>query len=290
MDVSIIIVNYNTCKLTLECLKSVYQKTDGLSFEIIVVDNASSDNSVLKIQNAFPEVILIKSTENLGFGKANNLGYKLSKANHILLLNPDTVLINNAIKILSDFLNNMKSISIVGGQLYKADGITKTHSYSYFFPSIIMELDILFNGLITRIYDHFKIKCNQTYFEVAYITGADMMLRRSDLNEIGFFDERFFLYYEETELSHRFKLKGKLSAFVSKAKIIHLEGESFPITKYRNKKFLEGRNTYYLITSSKFYKFICDIIWYSNGILIFISNKFSYLKAYFNKIIFSKKH
>ena len=133
MDVSIIIVNYNTQELTLQCLRSVYEKTAGISFEVIVVDNASSDDSVKQVRIEFPQVILIESPENLGFGRANNLGFENSTGDYIFLLNSDTLLINNAIEILWRFLNQNFDIAIVGGQLFEEDGVTITHSYSFVF-------------------------------------------------------------------------------------------------------------------------------------------------------------
>jgi len=263
MDVSVIIVNYNTRDLTLQCLRSVYEKTTGLSYEVIVVDNASLDASVEQIRLEFPQATLIKSPENLGFGRANNLGYEYSKGNYIFLLNSDTILINNGIEILWQFLNEHVDIAIVGGQLFEKDGLRTTHSYSYIFPSILMELDILLRGSITRRIEKKMMKSIATdrFVPVAYITGADMMLRRSDIQQYGFFDPNFFLYFEETELSYRYHCKGKISAFVPDAKIIHLAGGSFSLAKARSKFYLEGRRKFYKITHSILYHMMTNFIW-----------------------------
>lgn len=263
MDVSIIIVNYNTCALTLQCLYSVYEKTAGLSFEVIVVDNASSDDSVVQIKKEFPQVTLIESVENLGFGKANNLGFEQSSGNYIFLLNSDTLLINNAIALLWKFLEEHSEFAIAGGQLYEADANTPTHSYCYLFPSLLMELDILLRGAITHRIDKRRLKyvIKKGFDEVAYITGADMMLRRSDIQELGFFDPSFFLYFEETELSYRFYSHGKLSVFFPEAKIVHIAGASFPLAKARSKFYLEGRSNYYKINHSWAYHMLCNCIW-----------------------------
>jgi GT2 family glycosyltransferase len=263
MDVSIIIVNYNTRDFTLQCLKSVYEKTIGISFEVIVVDNASSDDSVIQIKQYFPQVNLIESTENLGFGRANNLGFDHSSGDYIFLLNSDTLLINNAIEILWHFLEEHDSFAIAGGQLYEGDGLTETHSYSHLFPSISMELDELLGGLISRFIDQKRLKFlkKDEFDRVAYITGADMMLRRSDIEELGFFDPIFFLYFEETELSYRFHKHGKISVFFPAAKIIHLAGASFSLGKARSNYYLDGRKKYYKITHSWIYHMICNIIW-----------------------------
>jgi GT2 family glycosyltransferase len=263
MDVSIIIVNYNTRDLTLQCLHSIYEKTTGLSFEVIVVDNASSDDSVKQIGLEFPQVTLIKSTVNLGFGRANNLGYEHSTGDYIFLLNSDTVLINNAIEILWQFLNNHVDVAIVGGQLFEKDGLEPTHSYSYVFPSLLMELDILLRGRITRRIEKKMIKfiAADGFVSVAYITGADMMLRRSDIQQYGFFNPSFFLYFEETELSYRYHRNGRISVFLPAAKIIHLAGGSFSLAKARSKFYVEGRRNYYKITHSILYHKMTNFIW-----------------------------
>ncbi len=263
MDVSVIIVNYNTRDLTLQCLRSVYEKTTGLSFEVIVVDNASSDDSVEQIGLDFPLATLIVSPENLGFGRANNLGYEHSTGDYIFLLNSDTILMNNAIEILWRFLNEHIDIAIVGGQLFEKDGLRTTHSYSHLFPSLLMELDILLRGRITRRIENKKLKFIEMdgFVPVAYITGADMMLRRSDIQQYGFFDPSFFLYFEESELSYRYHCKGKISVFVPEAKIIHLAGGSFSLAKTRSKFYIEGRRNYYKITHTIIYNKIANFIW-----------------------------
>jgi len=276
MDVSIIIVNYNTRDLTLQCLKSVYSITNGLTFEVIVVDNASKDDSVDRIKQLFPQTILIQSDKNLGFGCANNLGYQSSKGEFIFLLNSDTILINNAIKILWQFLKNHDDIAIVGGQLYAKDGLTKVHSYSCIFPSIFMEIDQLLSHRLTAIIDKNRQKrgIKDGFFNVAYVTGADMMLRRSDIEKLGFFDPTFFLYFEETELAYRYYVNGKISAFVSESKIIHLEGGSFSISKIRSKFFIDGRNKYFRINHSFFYHKIANLIWFVTLFFLFAKNIF----------------
>lgn len=276
MDVSIIIVNYNTKNLTLQCLESVYSFTKGLTFEVIVVDNSSYDDSISKIKQFYPQTILIESDKNLGFGIANNLGYLNSKGEFIFLLNSDTILINNAIKILWEFLNKHENIAIAGGQLYANDGLTKVHSYSCFFPSIFMEIDQLFGHIFSKLIEknRYEIIKKNGFFQVAFVTGADMMLRRSDIENLGFFDPLFFLYFEETELAYRYFKNGKISVFVPEAKIIHLEGGSFSLSKVRNKHFIDGRNIYYRMNHNIFYHKIANLIWYFNLSVNYIFNYF----------------
>ena len=122
MEISIIIVNYNTCDLTLQCLQSVYEKTVDVGFEVIVVDNASSDNSVEMIKKMFPQVKIIESVENLGFGKANNLGVKYANGDYLFLLNSDTILISNVIFEFYRFMQKSPQIAACGGNLIDASG------------------------------------------------------------------------------------------------------------------------------------------------------------------------
>jgi GT2 family glycosyltransferase len=126
-----------------------------------------------------------------------------------------------------------------------------------------MELDILLRGRITHRIENKKLKFieNNGFVPVAYITGADMMLRRTDIEKYGFFDPSFFLYFEETELSYRYYRNGRRSVFLPAAKIIHLAGGSFSLAKTRSKFYVEGRKNYYKITHSTLYHKTANFIW-----------------------------
>ena len=125
MDVSIIIVNYNTCDLTRNCLKSVFEQTKDIDFEVIVSDNGSKDGSIEMIKKEFPQVILIENNANLGFGAANNRGLKIAKGKYVFYLNSDTILLNNAVKCFFDYWENSPekdTIGALGGNLLNEDG------------------------------------------------------------------------------------------------------------------------------------------------------------------------
>jgi len=224
MDVSIIVVSYNTKDFTQNCLKSVFEKVQGVNFEIYVVDNNSSDGSCEMIEQEFPQVKLIKNKDNKGFGAANNIAIRDSKAKYVFLLNSDTVLLNNSVKIFFDFMEENQKVSCCGGNLYDKD---LTYRYSYgSFPTI---KSVLTNRLyLDKIFKspHKKTKEPLNILTVDSVSGANMFLRRSVLDEVGLFDEDFFLYYEETELSWRMKKSGYKSVIVPDAKIMHLEGAS----------------------------------------------------------------
>lgn len=230
MDVSIILVNYNTRDLTRDCLKSVFEKTSGIDFEVFVVDNASQDGSCEMIEQEFPQVKLIKNDKNLGFGAANNIAIRQSGAKYVFLLNTDTILLNNSVKIFFDYMEDPQNIDAgcCGGNLYNADG---THQHSYGKLPNVRRIAFSAVGLNFVFKKYYYNKLN-TYGkneenelkEVEYITGADMFLRKSVLDEIGLFDEDFFLYFEETELSFRMNRAGFKSIILPEAKIIHLCG------------------------------------------------------------------
>ena len=226
MDVSIIIVNYNTKEMTDNCIKSVIAKTQDVSYEIILVDNASTDGS-REYFTGNKDITYVYSEENLGFGKGNNLGLKYSTGRNILFLNSDTILINNAVKILSDFIDRNHNVGICGGNLY--DYCNKpTISFERERPGIVRELDLLLGQRLLKVIYGNSTRFNHSNrpMKVGYISGADFMTRKVVLDRYGGFSNDFFMYYEETELSDRIEKKGYSIMSVPDAKIIHLEGAS----------------------------------------------------------------
>lgn len=245
MDVSIIIVNFNTKQLTQNCINSVFEKTSNIFFEIILIDNASTDGSA-DIFRLDKRIIFIESEENLGFGKANNLGIKLAEGRNILFLNPDTLLINNVVKTLSDFLDSHTKIGVCGANLVD-DNLMPIKSFSRFLPGLEEEL----NDLTGHRWERFRYGKNTFYnytkkpLQVAFIVGADMMVRRSVLDIVGLFDKDFFLFYEETELSYRIKMAGYSIYSVPDAQLIHLISKSFNVPDYKLKAYYTSRQVYY---------------------------------------------
>jgi len=224
LDVSVILVNYNTKKLTINAVNSVFEKTEGVDFEIIVVDNASVDGSIEALKNTFGNRIkIIESRENLGFGKANNLAIKQTESKYIFLLNTDTLLMNNAIKILFDFMEQNPDIGVSGGNLYDSED-----NPTISFKPKLFRLENAFLNVFkyyirkcikqTRINDFNYSKRNK---KVGYIAGADMFIRKIALDASGLFDEDFFMYFEEAELTNRLTKNGWFSYSVPLAKISH---------------------------------------------------------------------
>lgn len=226
MDVSIIIVNYNTKELTKSCIDSIFEKTIGVTFEVILVDNASTDGSIDVFQKD-TRIIFVESGENQGFGRANNLGYQYASGKYIFLLNSDTILLNNAIY---EFYAYMESHSMntgcVGCELVDEAG---EPSYSFgTFPNIKF-----FVGKILEVY-RVRSSCfsfpnyssSKHPIVVDYSSGADMFIRRSVAELCGLFDKDFFMYFEEVEMQHRFRDKGFCSQVIDTPKIAHLFGGS----------------------------------------------------------------
>lgn len=234
MDVSVIIVNYHSEELIKACVKTVNEKTTGLEFEIIIVDNAGGQEALDQLQTIESEHIrIISSDSNLGFGKANNLGASYAEGKYLFLLNPDTELINNAVKILYDYSEEHPDTGIAGGNLYSKDGNPV--------PSFCMEYDTLKNErkdsswseiILSKVREKtnskrkVKKQFNDTNvpMEVAYIFGADMFMKKSVFDSANGFDPDFFMYAEEEELTRRIAAMGYNVICVPQAKIIHLEG------------------------------------------------------------------
>lgn len=237
LDVSIIIVNYNTKDFTRNCLKSVFEQTKDISFEVIVSDNGSTDGSVEMIKSEFPQVIFIENNENLGFGAANNRGLKIAKGKYIFYLNSDTVLLNNAVKIFFDYWENSPEKEKIGalGCVLQDDKGNLIHSGGEFpkYSTICRErfsetvhsyakyllLKFHLERLCLSARKQIKSEC-LILGEVDYVTGADLFMFN---DRFAKFDERFILYYEETDLQKNLrKMTGKKAFLISEPKIIHL--------------------------------------------------------------------
>lgn len=259
IEVSIIIVNYYSADLIIDCVNSIFAKTKDVVFEVIVVDNASADDSVNKLNRSLGEKItLIQSDINLGFGKANNLGAKYAVGEYLFLLNPDTILINDAVSVLHHYLEKHPEVGVAGGNLYALDGQPNPSFCTRFDELSAERKNASWHRIIKKkVKDKFKKKQNHiTEFnysdapkEVAYIFGADMMMKKSTFDLIGGFDPDFFMYAEEEELTWRIAQMGYSVMSVPQAKIIHLEGgttvteNSFSERQFRMR--MNGTMTYY---------------------------------------------
>jgi len=263
MEVSIIIVNYNTISLLCDAIDSILKKKTGILYEIIVVDNNSSDNSEKIIPQKYGnKVVYLKLPENIGFGRANNEGMKIAKGEKLFLLNPDTILRNNAAKILSDYMNEHPKVGVCGGNLFDEGG-NPAYSFMPVFPSILWEIDMLFYNFPFKLVwgKHYWFNKTGKARNVAHITGADMMVRKEIVEKTGGFDPDFFMYGEETEWIYRIKKLGYQIVSVPQAEITHLEGKSFSKDFVRAQMIRSGINLFYRKTRSAFYRSIVNAIY-----------------------------
>lgn len=230
INVSVIIVNYNTRELTHQCIESVKTQTKDVSYEIILVDNASKDGSMEYFEKQ-DNLIYIYSQENLGFGRANNLGFSKASGEYLLLLNSDTVLNNNAIKFFYDFMEAAPTDIACCGSFLKDRNLKIIHSYGRFHTFWNSLYERCFSPYMSRLgfsymkYDY-PIEKTENYYVVDYVTGADLFIRREIAESYGLFDPDFFMYNEDVELCKRYHDVGYKSVIIEAPQIIHLGGRS----------------------------------------------------------------
>lgn len=242
MDVSIIIVSYNTREVLQKCIESIKKNTHKVLYEIIVVDNASKDGSAEFIEYTYPDVHVLKNSSNLGFGRANNLGVDIASGDYLFFLNSDTLLISDAIsELISYAQNNIKNnIGVVGCRLLSFDGKRPNTSFGYF-PSPSSEIRYIISKLVKRPYG---IAEGTRPLNVDFVCGADMLICKDLFYSIGKFDENYFLYYEETDLQKRIANAGYSRVILPYASIIHLDGASFGLRGLTYQRFRIAQISY----------------------------------------------
>lgn len=225
MDVSIIIVNWNTKDLLRDCLESIYRTLKRINYEIIVVDNASTDGSLEMLAEKYPEVITIANKENRGFGAANNQGFAIMQAKYALLINTDAVLTTGAAEKLWAFAETNPRAAIVCGQLLNADG-SKQNSIASFPTLVTLAAN---TSLLEYLFPyHYPSKRYEhtAPLEVDSAIGACMLIRKKALDEVSVFDERYFFFFEETDLAYAMRRAGWRTYQIPDALIYHLQGQS----------------------------------------------------------------
>jgi len=253
VDVSIIIVNYNTISCLIGAIESILSETKDIEYEVIIVDNNSSDNSKNILAEKYgSRIIYLGLSENIGFGRANNEAAKIAKGVNLFLLNPDTVLLNNAVKILSDFLNSNAEVGACGGNLFN-ENMQPALSFTVMLPSLPQTIDETFGYPVTRIKVGKSRNFNYTNkpLKAACVIGADMMIRKELFDELGGFDGDFFMYHEEMELCFRINKAGYKIYSIPDALIQHLEGKSISNDKERIKRKFHARALYLSKTQKK---------------------------------------
>jgi N-acetylglucosaminyl-diphospho-decaprenol L-rhamnosyltransferase len=249
LQLSVIVVNWNVRDLLRACLRSVLDDWPD-DVEVVVVDNASRDGSVEMVRREFPDVRLIANADNVGFGAANNQALAESEGRYVLFLNPDTEIRPGAIRRLLAFIDQRPQVACVGPKLLNPDGSTQPSRRS--FPSVataFVESTVLqrrLGGLkaVSRFYRGGQPEDEPQ--RVDWLVGACLLMRRAALDEVGPFDERFFMYSEEMDLCYRLRRAGWEVWYVPEAQVVHHEAASSSQDVFRrNVNFHESRYRFF---------------------------------------------
>lgn len=230
MDLSIIIVNWNSEEYLRECILSINRWTKEVLYEVIVVDNASPSSSIDSVKGQFPEIKLIKSGKNLGFSRANNVGFRESVGDFVLFLNPDTKLDSPAIDLMMKEVKRLPRLGVAGCKLLNSDLSVQTSS--------IMKFPTIFNATfqveyLRQRWPHLwgigALYSEDTKpAEAEAISGACMLTRREVFEQIGMFSEEYFMYSEDIDLCYQSVRKGFKNYYLASATIVHYGGRSSP--------------------------------------------------------------
>lgn len=229
MDVSVIVVSWNVWSWLAPCLRSIRQALGRLEGEIIVVDNASTDGTPERVREAFPEVRLLINPANRGFPAANNQGMAVARGRYFFLLNPDTIVLDQAIEELVTFADAHPDVGVVGPQLLNPDGSVQSSRRRFpTFWTALFESTWWQPWAPRSILTHYYVldRPDHEIQEVDWVTGAAMLVRREVVERVGPMDEGFFMYAEELDWCRRIRQAGWRVFYYPPAKVIHYGGRS----------------------------------------------------------------
>lgn len=231
MDLSVVIVNYNTVKFLRGCLRKLQPELAGRASEVFVVDNGSGDGSAAMVRHEFPAVTLLETGENLGFARANNRALRLARGRHVLLLNPDTEVTPGSVAGLEAALDTLPDAVGVGPKIVRPDGrLDLACRRSFPSPGVALARLLGFSRVFPR--NRRLARYNRTYEdpdqpgEIDAGTAAAMAFQRDALEALGFFDEDFFMYGEDLDLCYRLRARGGRIYYVPSAVVLHYKGEA----------------------------------------------------------------
>jgi GT2 family glycosyltransferase len=289
MKLLVVILNYKTAKMTLEATEAALEALACIheNWELIIVDNDSQDGSFKKIikyvqekqlpvtRNSWDNVKVVESGHNGGFGAGNNFAIRpaLTSNNppeYIYLLNSDAFPSKPAIKLLADYLNQHPDTGIVGSYIHGTDGTP--HTTAFRFPTIFSEFEGSIKlGIITKLLNKYVVPMGipATNCEVDWLAGASMMIRRQVLLDIGLFDEKFFLYFEETDLCKRASNKHWKTVYVKESKVAHIGSVSTGMKQWQRipQYWLDSRSHYFQKNHSRLYCIVATLIRLIGGAL-----------------------
>lgn len=244
LELSIVVVTYNSRRHVRDCLESIQRTAGGIDHEVIVVDNASQDGTQDIIRNEFPKTHLIANPENLGFARASNQGITPSQGRHILLLNPDTVVLPKTLATLLKEMNQSPETGLLGCRLLNPDRSLQL-SFGY-------EVNIwneVVRKIVFNLWENHRFppvgwilrSLHSRKREVAWVKGACMLLRRQALLDVKLMDEAFFMYLEDADLCRRVRQSGWQVRYTPEAEVIHIGGGS--VRSNRERSALEHRRS-----------------------------------------------
>jgi GT2 family glycosyltransferase len=287
------LVSYNTRQLTENCLDSLCAHIDLNNVEIIVVDNASSDNSVEMIREKFSFVKLIENESNLGFAKANNIGVHHSSGEHILLLNTDTVIIEDFLSPILRYLEEVEDVGVLGCRVVSEDGSLQYTCWRT--PNIFTGLSFFTVEIIKNIFNPFSYWRYMKYWdhasikEVDCISGCFMWIRREVTETFGDLDENIFMYYEDTEYCTRLRKHSNFKVvYYPETSIVHLGGVSgdgnesnSQVLKYDYRSFNYFLTVNNGVAYQKLFRLLCEVIWRVElAFFYLLKNLFKFKKKY----------
>jgi len=306
IEVSIVIVSYNTQDLTLRCIASIYKHFKDVIYEIILIDNASVDNTVFIVSQKYPEIKIKKNLVNLGFGKANNIGINCSIGKYVFLVNSDIEFLNNNVFELIDYLKHNNQFGGISPRLIYPDGEEQPGGQSFptfigailqifrigrlfrktsFLKSIILKYHRFFNVFksIKTYLRNYDIVDNYEFKQFDWVTAACLLLRKDILLEVNGFDENIFLYSEDLDLAWRLNKIGYLFGVYGKMKVIHHTGKSS--SGSIDGEIIKLRSLFYVYKKifTRFQYYILKIIFIIKILFYFSYKKLALLKSFNTK-------
>ena len=247
MKVSILIVTYQSEDEILDCIKSIYQNVNKIIFEIIIIDNASTDKTIATIKNHFPEITIIENERNKGFSYANNLGAKSAKGEFLFFLNPDTLIVEKTIEKLISIYNMDDNNGIIGPKIKNINGSIQHPALKI--PSILITLFEAFGlylFLPNTIFGYRGRSDIDADLDVGWVTGACFIIKKKDYDFLKGFDDSYFLYLEDVDLCIRMKnYLGKKIIYTPQTSVIHLRAKSSKSNSYVSKLASYKSKLYY---------------------------------------------
>lgn len=280
IDLSVIIVNWNTISLLDACLQSLMNSVYCVKVEIFVVDNASSDGSQEMVHKKYPSVHLIENSSNQGFARANNQAARLARGRYVLFLNSDTVVPKYAMDELVAAMDNNTKIGIGGLQLLNEDGTLQNSIANT--PTLLTELT---NKSLLRLFFPGRFPGKEFKpvhpIEVESLIGACLIVRAEVIQDIGLFDEDYFFFLEETDWCLRARRWGWKVVFFPKISIYHLQGKS--AAKVPIPARIEYWRSRYLFFEKHYSSFVCSLFYAGMGMKVLIELYFSLFSSLFSK-------